>query len=80
MHFFNITLNDCSELSGLMFTVNILFQIITPLYLMPALDQLEKADGTCRWLAVLVPDHVYDNCTWKSHQKLLDKFCEILYT
>ena len=45
MHFFNITKNDCSELSGLMFTVNILFQIITPLYLMPALDKLEEADG-----------------------------------
>ena len=45
MHFFNITLNDCSELSGLMFTINILFQIITPLYRMPALDKLEEADG-----------------------------------
>ena len=28
MHFFNITLNDCSELSGFMFTVKILFQRI----------------------------------------------------
>ena len=39
MQLFNITLNDCSELSGLMFTVNILFQIITTWYLMPALDK-----------------------------------------
>ena len=54
MRFFNIIWNDCSELSGFMFTVNVLFQIISPLYLMPALDQLEEADGTCRWLAVLV--------------------------
>ena len=54
MQFFHITLNDCSELSGLMFTVDILFQIITPLSLMPALDKLDEAGGTCRWLAVLV--------------------------
>ena len=54
MLFFNIILNDFSELSGLMFTVNILFQIITPLYLMPALDKLEETGGTFRWLAVLV--------------------------
>ena len=31
-----------------MFTVNILFQIITPVYLTPALDKLEEADGTRR--------------------------------
>ena len=73
MQYFYITLYDCSELSGLMFTLNILFQIMTPLYRMPVLDKFEEPIGTCKWLTVLyhVNDHVYENYTWKSPEKML---------
>ena len=54
MHFFNITLNGCSELSELILTLNILFQIMTPWYLIPVLDRFVPVNGTCKWLAVLV--------------------------
>ena len=50
-----------------MFTLNISFQIMTPLYRIPALEKFEEADGS----QSLYHDHVYDNCTWKSNQILL---------
>ena len=57
MQFFDITLNNCFELSRLMFALNILFQIMTQI---PVLDKFEVADGKCIGLQSLYRGHVCD--------------------
>ena len=45
--FFSMVLKHASELSGLMFAIKILFQMITPWYLIPVWLWHEDIFGTC---------------------------------